>query len=92
MSKSIKKNNWATKFTNEPKMPIFSIEYGHKKINSEEEIIKFYKSTKSGFTESEFIKLVNYIHQLHGKVKKNGNVYLPISSIENIIKEFNTKL
>ena len=92
MPKNIKKNHWTTKFTNEPKMPVLAHEFGHKKVDSEEEIVKLYKSTKSSVTETEFIKLVNYIHQLGGKVKKNGNVYITVSRMEKIINEFKALL
>jgi len=92
MSKNIRRKNWASKFINEPRIPLLHTDYGHKKVESDDDIKKLFRLFKPIFLENEFLILINIINKNGGKVRKNGIVKLNIKVIDKIIDEYKIAL
>ena len=51
-------------------------------------MVFLFRTISTGLTQTEFIKLINAIHQHGGKVKKDGNVFLNLKSLDKILNDF----
>jgi hypothetical protein len=60
----------------------------NRNINTEDDMVFLFRTISTGLTQTEFIKLINAIHQHGGKVKKDGNVFLNLKSLDKILNDF----